>query len=678
MKGIALGTIVIDEDYTIVDFNEPVQKLIPAMAKNAKCYKALLGKDEPCSFCPVLRKEDCVVDVEQNNMESVVTIPLAGHKKQYVLTFLINAGRHEPSLNCLKFNLHASCITEPDKSEAAADYDLDQATGVYNMQAFIGRAQKLLDDNPHDSFNLIISDIKNFQLITATYGEAKAQALLRDVAQLTKECYTDGVVARYGVDQIVSLYKTPSLDTKIQISNRFNEYLQQTEIPNVIIKFGIYEDVDRGISVTHMCSKALLALNTIINDFRRIFAKYDDSTSQKQLKAQTYEAQFNDALANEEFVIWYQPKFNPYTEKIVGAEALVRWQTAKGIISPGEFLPVFESDGLIARLDSYVFQRVCAQQRKWLDDGQGLIPISVNVSRCSLFVHDIVERYKAIIDEYDLDPKYVPIEITESVALENLKIKPIADAFANQGFQLHMDDFGSGRSSLNGLNVLHFEAVKLDKSLIDFIGYKNGELVLSYTMALGKELGVQLVAEGVETASQLLFLKHNGCDIIQGFYYSKPLPVAEFEALLQAHGTASLKEELNQMLTNCAASSEPDTLYSHMPGGFFSYEAFGDEKILASNSYLWEMFGFDNEEDFMEHVHGSFKGIVSPEELDQVEESIAQQIKDHYREMDFVKYHIVRKDGTKVPVVDYGHLAHQDGKDIFYVFLYEEEKQEQK
>ena len=677
MKGIALGTIVIDEDYTIVDFNEPVQKLIPAMAKNAKCYQALLGKDKPCSFCPVLRKEDCVVDVEQNNMESVVTIPLAGHKKQYVLTFLINAGRHEPSLNCLKFNLHASCITEPDKSEAAADYDLDQATGVYNMQAFIGRAQKLLDDNPHDSFNLIISDIKNFQLITATYGEAKAQALLRDVAQLTKECYTDGVVARYGVDQIVSLYKTPSLDTKIQISNRFNEYLQQTEIPNVIIKFGIYEDVDRGISVTHMCSKALLALNTIINDFRRIFAKYDDSTSQKQLKAQTYEAQFNDALANEEFVIWYQPKFNPYTEKIVGAEALVRWQTAKGIISPGEFLPVFESDGLIARLDSYVFQHVCAQQRKWLDDGQGLIPISVNVSRCSLFVHDIVERYKAIIDEYGLDPKYVPIEITESVALENLKIKPIADAFANQGFQLHMDDFGSGRSSLNGLNVLHFEAVKLDKSLIDFIGYKNGELVLSYTMALGKELGVQLVAEGVETASQLLFLKHNGCDIIQGFYYSKPLPVAEFEALLQAHGTANLKEELNQMLTNCAASSEPDTLYSHMPGGFFSYEAFGDEKILASNSYLWEMFGFDNEEDFMEHVHGSFKGIVSPEELDQVEESIAQQIKDHYREMDFVKYHIVRKDGTKVPVVDYGHLAHQDGKDIFYVFLYEEENQKQ-
>ena len=268
----------------------------------------------------------------------------------------------------------------------------------------------------------------------------------------------------------------------------------------------------------------------------------------------------------------------------------------------------------------------------------------------------------------------MPIEITESVALENLKIKPIADAFTKAGFLLHMDDFGSGRSCLNGLNVLHFEAVKLDKSLIDFIGHKNGELVLSYTMALGKELGVQLVAEGVETASQMLFLKHKGCDIIQGFYYSKPLPADEFEAKLLEAKTTDIKENIKLVLADFAASPNSNSLYKHMPGGFFSYEAFGDERILSSNSYLWEMFGFDNEADFMDHVHGSFKGIVSPDELDAVEESIAQQIKDNHREMDFVKYHIVHKDGSKLPVVDYGHLAHQDNKDIFYVFLYEDKE----
>ena len=352
----------------------------------------------------------------------------------------------------------------------------------------------------------------------------------------------------------------------------------------------------------------------------------------------------------------------------------MRWQTEKGIISPGEFLPVFEADGLIEQLDKYVFRHVCAQQKKWQDAGRAMIPISVNVSRSSLFAHDIVENYKNIIDEYGLERKYVPIEITESVALENLKIKPIADAFTKAGFLLPMDDFGSGRSCLNGLNVLHFEGITLDKSLIDFIGHKNGELVLSYTMALGKELGVQLVAEGVETASQMLFLKHKGCDIIQGFYYSKPLPADEFEAKLLEAKTTDIKENIKLVLADFAASPNSNSLYKHMPGGFFSYEAFGDERILSSNSYLWEMFGFDNEADFMDHVHGSFKGIVSPDELDAVEESIAQQIKDNHREMDFVKYHIVHKDGSKLPVVDYGHLAHQDNKDIFYVFLYEDKE----
>ena len=243
MDGIALGTIIIDSAYNIVEYNEPVQKLLPAIAKNAKCYKALLGKDEPCSFCPVIRKQDCVA-LPESDTESVLELALPGGDKQHVLSFLINDQKHQPSLNCLK--------SEDER-------DLDKALGIYNMQAFLRHARKLLDDNPYDSFNLIISDIKNFQQITATYGEENAQALLRGVAQLTKECYSEGVVARYGVDQVVSIYKSPSLEKQVEIVQRFKAFLAQTEIPNVIIKFGIYEDVDKGISITHMCSKALLA-----------------------------------------------------------------------------------------------------------------------------------------------------------------------------------------------------------------------------------------------------------------------------------------------------------------------------------------------------------------------------------------------------------------------------------
>ena len=204
------------------------------------------------------------------------------------------------------------------------------------------------------------------------------------------------------------------------------------------------------------------------------------------------------------------------------------------MIPPGDFLDVFEGDGLIQILDKYVFRQVCQLQRRRLDKNLPLIPISVNMSRKSLFTPDIVETYKDIADSYGIDTKYIPIEITESLALANKQIKPIADKFISVGFELQMDDFGSGESALNGLNMMHFTVVKLDKSLIDFIGQKNGNLILDYAMALGKELGVKLVAEGVETIKQLDFLRAHHCDFIQGYYFSKPLPLDEFEAKLDA------------------------------------------------------------------------------------------------------------------------------------------------
>ena len=405
----------------------------------------------------------------------------------------------------------------------------DTITGLYTQRAFAYHAKKLLENNPEDTFNVSISDIKNFELVNTLYGEAKGDELLQWLAKFYVEAYPNGIVGRYGIDQMVSIYKNPTLEQKVKAVTLFKHYLEKSPVPNVVVKFGVYENVDRNVAVAHMCARALLAVNSIKRDFRHTFAKYSGPISQHQLRAQTYEARFSEAIQNKEFVVWYQPKYNPYNEKIVGAEALVRWQTPEGMIPPGEFLDVFESDGLIEKLDEYVFRTVCQQQKAWADLGRKLLPVSVNVSRCSLFGQDIVGRYKRIIEECGIDPLYVPIEITESVALANLKIKPIADAFFDAGFRLHMDDFGSGRSSLNGLTVMHFDVVKLDKSLIDSIGNRSGELILNYTMALGKELGKRLVAEGVETESQLSFLKINGCDASQGYYFSKPLPVDEYE-----------------------------------------------------------------------------------------------------------------------------------------------------
>lgn len=558
--------------------------------------------------------------------------------------------------------------------------EIDELTGLYTKQAFIHHAQVLLDANPNDSYDVVISEIENCKLVNSIYGEEKGDELIKHVADLTSKYSQNGISGRYGGDQIISIHKSPSKEMTIASKNMFQEFIKSSPIPNVVMKFGVYEHVDRSITVSHMCDRALLALKSIKHNYSRTIAKYNGPVSQHRLRAQTYEARFQSALQNKEFIVWYQPKYNPYTEKVIGAEALVRWEAPDGMISPGEFMEVFESDGLIGKLDEYVFRSVCNHQKKWKELGYELIPISVNLSRYSLYASDIVARYKSIVDECGIDPKVVPIEITESAAIASLRIKPIADAFYEAGFRLHMDDFGSGRSSLNGLNVLHFDVVKLDKCLIDFIGDKNGELILIYTMALGKELGLQLVAEGVENETQLTFLKENGCDAIQGYYFSKPLPVDEFEQIvrnnLEPERQFYCRKKRYSSLTSADQFSKHIMVrtFQRMPGGFFTYEAHGDERILSSNCYLWELFGCKSEQEFLDHVHGSFKGFVCPEELERVERSIAHQIEGSTNEMDYVEYHIVRKDGTKIPVVDYGHLSRQGDSDVFYVFISEAER----
>ena len=668
MDSIMLGSVIIDTHCNIVDFNEVAIKAIPKLVKGKKCYDILVHKDKHCVFCPVMKKE-CAYALQAGSIsESVIDVSLANSEKQHVVSFVVDKMNDKPTLSCLKYNLSAY---HTDNRILKEQNEKDPVTGLYTLDAFMQHAQKLLQNDPNTRYDIFITRLKNYQFITTTYGEAETQKLLQSLADFLRANNSGGFVGRYSVDQFVSIIKKPTLENNLRFLRMQKVFLESLPIPNIILNYGIYRDVDHSSSVANMCSKALVALNSI-KDYRKIFAKYTDFGSQDQMKQQGFESGFNYALENKEFQVWYQPKYDAVTERIVGAEALVRWQSSHGIISPGEFLPIFEADGLIAELDLYVFRQVCQQQQKWLAEGRQLFPISVNISRNSLFGHKVVHKYKNIIDEYGIEPKFVPIEITESVALENIKIKPIADAFTSAGFLLHMDDFGSGRSSLNGLNVLNFEAVKLDKSLIDYIGQENGELILDHAIALGRELGIILVAEGVETADQLEFLKNKGCQVIQGFYYSKPLPLAEFEEKLARNGYESLDTFMQKTICTRLPYMNATHLVERMPGGFFCYEAFGEERILASNSYLWRMFGFDNEADFMEHVHGSFKGIVCPEELEAVEASITKQIDADDHAMDFVKYNIVHRDGRRIPVVDYGHLAQRKDSAVFYVFVHED------
>lgn len=245
------------------------------------------------------------------------------------------------------------------------------------------------------------------------------------------------------------------------------------------------------------------------------------------------EERFEEAIAGEEFEVWYQPKYSVATRQIVGSEALVRWREKDGtMISPGRFIPLFEQNGMIAKLDEYMFRSVCRQQAEWIKAGGKIYPVSINLSRASLYQADIVDRYLGIIEENNISTSCVQLEITESTLEGKVDIRKLLENFRNKGIQILMDDFGTGYSSLSTLNMRCFDTLKLDKSLVDHIGEENGETLLKDVIGMGHHLGLHITAEGVEQEKQLAFLQENQCDDIQGFLFAKPMPKEEFETLM--------------------------------------------------------------------------------------------------------------------------------------------------
>jgi len=260
--------------------------------------------------------------------------------------------------------------------------------------------------------------------------------------------------------------------------------------------------------------------NNIIQDTEKNAAEHS---------AAVFEQRFHRALENREFVIWAQPKYNAFNGRITSAEALVRWMDTDGnIISPGEFIPQLEQNGLITELDEYVFRTVCTLQRELLNGETEPVPISVNLSRVSLFDKNVCEIYSRITDEIGVPKELVPIELTESATIENIQINSLVAKLKHSGFYLHLDDFGYGYSSLSSLNTLKMDALKLDKSLVDGIGNKGGDEIIRHIIELAHFFQMEVIAEGVETDNQYHFLQKLSCDTIQGYLFSKPLPFADF------------------------------------------------------------------------------------------------------------------------------------------------------
>lgn len=384
---------------------------------------------------------------------------------------------------------------------------------------------------------IVAVDLHDFKLINSISGIKKSDDFLKNFWSCIEsaKCKND-IAAHIYADHFVLYTDTNSRRTlenlveTIEVSE--NLLTIEMGVPQITLYCGISR-WNPGKSLELAYSEAVAAKRKIKDDRSKVFEYFDEADTERMIREKNLEDSFENALDTHEFEIWYQPKFSPSTRKIVGAEALTRWRKDGELVPPMSFIPILERNGKIRELDEYVFRNVCYQQKMWQSEGIKIVPVSVNLSRASMYYKSVVGKYSWIVTDSGISQKMVPIEITESAAINNSDVKIIANTFYRAGFSLHLDDFGSGYSSLSTLNELHFDTLKIDKSLVDYIGNTGGDKLLEHTVSLALELGMHVTAEGVEYEWQNSYLRHIGCESIQGFLFSKPIKKDEFELLLK-------------------------------------------------------------------------------------------------------------------------------------------------
>lgn len=418
----------------------------------------------------------------------------------------------------------------------------DRLTGVYSKEFFYQQVKDILLRNPDKQYDILCSDIENFKLINDVFGVPTGDRLLKGVAEMYKHRVDGrGICGRLTSDKFACLLERRYAYTDEVFKEASEQVNGVLEVRNIVMKWGVYYIEDRTISVEQMCDRALLAARSIKGQYGKYFAPYDDTLRNRLLKEQAITDIMESALAQNQFQIYLQPKYRIGDKKLVGAEALVRWIHPEwGFQSPGEFIPLFEKNGFITKLDQYVWDKTCAAIKEWEEEGLAPISVSVNVSRADIYNADLADILVRIVQKHDLSPSHLHLEITESAYTENpTQIIDTVGKLRDLGFVIEMDDFGSGYSSLNMLNEMPIDILKLDMKFIQSETAKpQSQGILQFIIALARWMHLSVVAEGVETEEQFNRLKVIGCDYVQGYYFARPMPCNEFKELLSKEGEA--------------------------------------------------------------------------------------------------------------------------------------------
>ena len=430
--------------------------------------------------------------------------------------------------------------------------DRDSLTGVLSLVGFRKKVRQLIEENPDTRYLLSYNNIKNFKFINSSMGRQAGDELLRFWASKLNENLGDNeAIGRIEGDHFVVLRHAAgeeqiALDEKAILDPVRNFFIDRGEKNLVQICSGFYalapEDY-KNIDVDHMIDCARVAEKRIREMHRDGYEFYNPEQWEKGKRAAEISEHLPLAIQQGEIQVWYQPQVNFETGEITGAEALCRWKHAKlGWLSPGEFIPILEDSGLIYELDSFIWEQVCRDLQRWYRAGHYHRCVSVNIARSNFAEgRDIPGQLHDLVLKYGLDVSQLRVEITEMAYVEDSEL--LLDAtmkLRELGFQVEMDDFGSGYSSLHMLKEIPVDRIKLDLNFLSGAGDpERGRVIVSYMIQMVSALAVDLIAEGVENASRANFLRDNGCPEMQGFYFHKPMPVADFEKLLEEQDSAA-------------------------------------------------------------------------------------------------------------------------------------------
>lgn len=445
--------------------------------------------------------------------------------KTDVQTFMSSPGREESFLN-------EGTLTRfykgEDRSDTSFDLDLKSITWDYDLLTGLPCMKKFLDlvstdFQQYENYVFLYFNLTNFKLFNAKYGMEAGDQLLIEIANILKNVFKNDCLSRFSDDHFAVFTKDHELETKIK---RAYQLIRHQPFANGIdVKIGVYKVKERNINPQTACDMAKIACDSMRTKNDRYFEYYKPELLRRMELADYIITHIDEAVANDYIKVYYQPVIRTLNRTLCGMEALARWiDPVKGFMSPGDFIPVLEENHLIHKLDRHIAKLICQNYSKRVADGEPIMPVSFNLSRLDFLSCDMFEVLEKYVKEYKVPRDMIHIEITESVFVEDgLIIGDVIRRFHNAGYQVWMDDFGSGFSSLNVLKDYDFDELKIDMVFLSHFNNRSKEIVKS-TVGMAKNIGIQSLAEGVETEEQLAFLREIGCEKAQGYLFSKPSP----------------------------------------------------------------------------------------------------------------------------------------------------------